>query len=144
MRKSRSPHPPLRGEVAHIAATQGLTRLEAEELWERQNNYLEFWEDATYLVKVLRGDTPYMPEGVDSDVAQIMIRRRDGKVVTNHWQDFQRIKTEILGRYWEAVELYPSEVRHYDTSNTYHLWCREGGFLFGYPIGYLNATNPPR
>jgi hypothetical protein len=49
------------------------------------------------------------------------IRRRDGKTC-NEWQDFQRIKNELVGPEHEAVQLFPAESRLVDTGNEYHLW----------------------
>jgi len=39
------------------------------------------------------------------------------------WRDFQRIKNDLVGSDWEAVELYPDEQRLMDPSNYYMLWC---------------------
>jgi hypothetical protein len=39
------------------------------------------------------------------------------------WREFQRIKNDIAGPEWEAVELYPAESRLLDPSNYYSLWC---------------------
>lgn len=42
---------------------------------------------------------------------------------TRHdWRDLQRIKNELVGEEYEAVELYPAKSRTVDTSNQYHLW----------------------
>jgi hypothetical protein len=56
------------------------------------------------------------------------------------WQDFQRIKTEIVGPEREAVELYPAESRLIDTSNAWHLWCPPAGteWPFGWFRGRLS------
>lgn len=52
------------------------------------------------------------------------------------WRDFQRIKNELLGPDAEAVELYPSEDRLIDTTNTFHLWSPVGQrFPFGFDKG---------
>ena len=52
------------------------------------------------------------------------------------WRDFQRIKNDIAGAEWEAVELYPAESRLIDPSNRFYLWCvPKGVFLFGLPGG---------
>jgi len=66
-------------------------------------------------------------------VAWLSIKRRDRKPI-HDWRDLQRIKNEIVGEEVEAVELYPAESRHVDTSNQYHLWA----FIDGYqlPFGY--------
>jgi len=52
------------------------------------------------------------------------------------WRDFQRIKNELLGPDAEAAELYPSEERLIDTTNTFHLWSPVGQRLpFGFNKG---------
>jgi len=38
------------------------------------------------------------------------------------WRDLQRIKNEIVGPEFDAVELYPAESRLVDTCNQYHLF----------------------
>lgn len=38
------------------------------------------------------------------------------------WREMQRIKNELVGEEFEAVEIYPAESRLVDTSNQYHLW----------------------
>lgn len=52
------------------------------------------------------------------------------------WRDFQRIKNELVGPNFEAVEVFPSEERLVDTANQYHLWV----FIDGYrlPFGYAD------
>jgi hypothetical protein len=62
----------------------------------------------------------------------LSIKTRD-KAPYHDWRDFQRIKNELVGPEFEAVELYPAESRLMDTSNQYHLWC----FIeFKFPFGY--------
>lgn len=39
------------------------------------------------------------------------------------WRDFQRIKNDLVGPQWEAIELYPAEERLLDPSNYYSLFC---------------------
>lgn len=50
------------------------------------------------------------------------ISSKDGEA-RHDWRDFQRIKNDIVGEEWEAVELYPAESRLMDPSNYYYLWC---------------------
>ena len=62
------------------------------------------------------------------------IRRLDGKTC-NEWQDFQRIKNELVGPEHEALQLFPAESRLVDTGNEYHLWvCADiqSRFQFGF------------
>lgn len=48
------------------------------------------------------------------------------------WRHLQRIKNELCGPEWEAVELYPAESRLVDEANQFHLWC----FDYRLPIGF--------
>jgi len=66
-------------------------------------------------------------------VVWLSIKRNDRKTI-HDWRDLQRIKTEVLGAEIEAIELYPAESRHVDTSNQYCLWCFMDGYRF--PYGY--------
>jgi len=62
------------------------------------------------------------------------IRRLDGKTC-NEWQDFQRIKNELVGPEHEALQLFPAESRLVDTGNEYHLWVcpsTQARFQFGF------------
>jgi hypothetical protein len=62
------------------------------------------------------------------------IRRRDKKTC-NEWQDFQRIKNELVGPEHEAIQLFPAESRLVDTGNEYHLWVyvdTKARFQFGF------------
>jgi len=54
--------------------------------------------------------------------ALIGISSHDG-APRHDWRDFQRIKNDLVGSDWEAVELYPDEQRLLDPSNYYMLWC---------------------
>lgn len=77
------------------------------------------WVNSRYQVdvSVLRPNVEGMPE-----MTVLSIKRRD-KDWLRDWRDLQRIKNEILGPEWEAVELFPAESRLVDSSNQYWLWC---------------------
>jgi hypothetical protein len=65
------------------------------------------------------------------------------------WRDFQRIKNDLVGPEWEAVELYPAESRLMDPSNYYSLWCFSGKIQIGKDVGRVfkspaNAIAPQR
>ena len=67
-------------------------------------------------------------------IVHLSIRRLDRDAV-HDWRHLQRIKNELLGPEYEAVELYPKESRLVDTSNQYHLWAFDGSdYIF--PFGY--------
>jgi hypothetical protein len=70
-----------------------------------------------------------LPNG--TGYAQIGYHRRDRAPIRD-WRIGQRIKNQLCGPEWEAIELYPAESRKVDTANEYHLWCIEGQFPFGF------------
>lgn len=54
---------------------------------------------------------------------------------TEHdWRELQRIKNEVLGKEWEACEIYPADSRLVDAANQFHLWCVAPGLRF--PFGF--------
>jgi hypothetical protein len=55
------------------------------------------------------------------DVLHLSIKTND-RAPHHDWRDFQRIKNELIGPEFEAIEIYPAESRLVDTSNQYHLW----------------------
>lgn len=63
----------------------------------------------------------------------LSIKKLD-KARVRTWRELQRIKTALVGPHREAVELFPSEDRHVDTANQYHLWCLPPGHFF--PFGF--------
>jgi hypothetical protein len=64
----------------------------------------------------------------------LSIKRLDQRIV-HDWRDLQRIKNEIVGPEYEAVELFPAESRKVDTANQYHLWViNQKGMRF--PFGF--------
>ena len=68
---------------------------------------------------------------INENAVHLSIRRNDREPCKD-WRDFQRIKNELCGAEWEAVELYPAESRLVDSSNQYHLWCSAMPFNFGW------------
>lgn len=71
----------------------------------------EVWGNNLYTVHVRRGER----------MVHLSIHRHD-RAAARDWRHFQRIKNEIVGPEYEAVEIYPNEARLVDTSNQYHLW----------------------
>jgi len=45
-----------------------------------------------------------------------------GRSARHDWRDLQRIKNELVGPEFEAIEIYPAESRLVDTCNQYHLF----------------------
>jgi hypothetical protein len=83
--------------------------------------------NSRYLVRV-------HPTSESRPLIKLSIKHLD--LSTRHdWRDFQRIKNELLGEEYEAVELYPAESRLVDMANQYHLWAypKEGmSFSLGF------------
>lgn len=63
--------------------------------------------------------------------------KRKTKGAIHDWRHLQRIKTELIGPEHEAIELYPAESRHVDTSNQYHLWVLADPNM-RFPFGYTD------
>jgi hypothetical protein len=76
-----------------------------------------------YCVRV-RNSAPYV---------HLDISRRDEKPWINRG-DFQKIKNELVGREYEAVELFPANNRLVDTANQYHLWVMADS-RYRFPFG---------
>jgi hypothetical protein len=55
-------------------------------------------------------------------VAELSIKTLD-KAAHHDWRDFQRLKNELVGPEFDAIEIYPAESRLVDTANQYYLWA---------------------
>lgn len=84
----------------------------------------EVWVSGTFQVLVRA-----LPDGW----IHLSIKRRDQAPIRS-WRTLQTLKSAVVGPEREAVELYPAESRHMDTSNQYHLWVLPRGVRF--PLGY--------
>jgi hypothetical protein len=63
-------------------------------------------------------------EGMYGHGVHLSIERVDGSTIRD-WRDLQRIKNELAGPEWTAVEIFPRESELVDTSNQFHLWAFE-------------------
>ena len=75
--------------------------------------------------------------------AHISLKRHD-RGTNIDWQEKQWVKNDILGKEWEAVELFPAESRALDTANTYHLWANKTiplGFPKGFRVRDMTTTS---
>lgn len=88
----------------------------------------EQWANDLYVVHLRRmeSEKPEVPEAI-----HLSIRNQD-RSARHDWRDFQRIKNQLAGPEWEAVEIYPAESRLVDSANQYHLFC----FQFSLGIGF--------
>jgi len=94
---------------------------------------MEYWENSRYYCSVRRYATGFFLK--HSAYVLIGISNID-ESAAHDWRDFQAIKNQLVGRDWEAVELYPAESRLIDPSNRFYLWCVPRGVLkFGLPGG---------
>lgn len=76
------------------------------------------FQNNLYMVSI--EEVPKIPGWVG--MIHLSIKRLDKEPV-HDWRHFQRIKNEILGEEYEAVELYPAQKRVVDCANQYHLWA---------------------
>jgi hypothetical protein len=92
----------------------------------------ELWGNSTYTVAVKR----YGQDGDDHQVVHISYHRRDRAPVRD-WRVGMRIKDQMAGEDWEAVEVYPARDRLVDTSNEYHLFAVPWELPFGFMKGEM-------
>jgi len=74
-----------------------------------------------YSVQFSRFDS----EVFGGQVIHLWIRRHDGKRFIP-WAHFQRIKDQLAGKDWQAVQVYPKRDKIVDQADMYHLWCFQG------------------
>jgi hypothetical protein len=99
-----------------------------EERWEplRQDpDHPELWGNATLTASVHR---------YSDELVHISYHYRDRRPLRD-WRVGQRVKNQLVGEDWEAVELYPRESRVVDTANESHLWCVPFDLPFGFQKG---------
>lgn len=80
----------------------------------------EWWENWRYYASVCRYEHGWPLGG--GQWACIGVSALD-HTARHDWRDLQRIKNDIVGTEWEAIELYPAESRLVDPSNRFYLWC---------------------
>jgi hypothetical protein len=71
----------------------------------------------------LHAEHHYLGFGI---VRHLSIKSLD-RSARHDWRDFQRIKNELVGEEFEAVEKYPKESHLVDTANQYHLYVFMSG-----------------
>jgi len=79
-----------------------------------------WWNDTYSVTRRVYGDDPVF--GSRSGMILLGISSEDG-TARHDFRDFQKIKNQLAGEEWEAIELYPAESRLMDPSNYYMLWC---------------------
>jgi hypothetical protein len=86
-----------------------------------------FWKNNVYSVQVYHQDVPGLGQ-----VQQLCIRKHDGKARVP-WADKQRIKDELVGQDYTAIEVFPTAANLVDEADLYHLWVMPLGYEF--PFG---------
>jgi hypothetical protein len=74
--------------------------------------------NSRYHVAIWYDGAPDHPMG---EWAHLSIKDHD-RSARHDWRDLQRIKNELVGPEYEAIEIYPAESRLVDTCNQYHLY----------------------
>lgn len=94
---------------------------------------LEMWWNRRYVVLRRRLDPPDVLFAGHRPLKwwHLQIWRQDGQPI-HRWEDLQRIKSELVGKRAEALELYPRESRVVNQAHVYHLWVWQGKRI---PIG---------
>lgn len=99
-----------------------------------EGQLVESWANDRYTVTVRRHAHGGALRPYARPWAQIGIHSPDGAAL-HDWRDFQRIKNDVVGPQWEAVELYPAESRLVDPSNYYILWAAPSWRPLGFSEG---------
>lgn len=55
------------------------------------------------------------------------------------WAELQRIKNELVGESWTAVQVYPRQERVIDEAHMYHLWCYPPDHELGFGLHDLDG-----
>jgi hypothetical protein len=92
----------------------------------------EQWANDQYVV-YLRRATKADDEDPDAPAPIHLSIKNQDRSTRHDWRDFQRIKNQLCGPEWEAIELYPAESRLVDMANQYHLFCFPFHVGLGFP-----------
>jgi hypothetical protein len=110
--------------VAETMRHYGIAEDEAKALLDEEEAKCLFFINNLYQVSMSRTFVDWF--GVEKDIVQLCIRRRDGAMVWD-WRHFQQIKNELCGEEVEGLQLFPAESRKVDTSNKWHIWIVADG-----------------
>ncbi len=125
-----------RASIAMLRRTKGwepFERLDTDPVWLATNgerwlrhaaamgDLLEAWRNNIYAVQVFARARINAPS-----VKHLAIRRHDGDEV-HGWSDLQRIKNEIVGPDFAALEVYPPESDVVDQANMRHVFVLPKG-----------------
>lgn len=92
--------------------------------------------NSRYQVTCYRDDHPTL-----GTVVHLSFKTHD-RSAHHDWRDMQRIKNELVGPEYDAVEIYPAESKLVDGANQYHLWVFLDSLLpFGFQTRLVSDGN---
>lgn len=106
----------------------------SDEQWEemlRWRNETECFVNDVYQVNIMD-----VKDDDGNRWKHLSIKRRDKKPI-HDWRALQRIKNELIGEEFEAIEIYPRESELIDEANQYHLWVMSMGRIS--PVGFRHG-----
>jgi hypothetical protein len=68
------------------------------------------------------------------DLLHLSFKRLDSGIFIPY-RDKMRIKDELIGSEYEAIEIYPARSREVDSANQYHLWIIDDS-TYRFPFGF--------
>jgi hypothetical protein len=89
------------------------------------------YRNSRYQVSVYTRQTPGAVE-MFGEMAHLSFKVHD-RQAHHDWRDMQRIKNEICGPEYDAVEIFPAESKLVDSANQYHLFVFK---TFKLPFGF--------
>lgn len=117
--------------IRMLAAKTGLSFEEAQAA-AIANATATIYRNNLYQVSVIHIDQN--ATGSPFPLIELSIKRVDQRPIRD-WRHMQRIKNELIGPEYEAIELYPAESRLVDTANQYFLWVINDP-TFKWPVGF--------
>ncbi len=76
----------------------------------------------------------------DHGVRHFGIRKGDGTRPT--WWEAQRIKNELAGEDFTAIEIYPPQGEVIDGANVFHIWVLPDGTRFNFGLWDITGEKP--
>jgi len=118
---------------------QELTHEESKQYYHEMYD-CDTYQNNLYSVMVFRNkqaDWQVHEKSWKGNMTYLSIKRLDKKSI-HDWRHMQQIKNELVGKDYEAVEIYPNEKRLVDTANQYHLFVFPKNYLI--PFGWHHRT----
>lgn len=108
------------------------TKKKFNERFDNSPSCSEAYINSQYVVTVFISTIEFL--GWKGDIKHLVIKPIDDGTIINHWKVLQRIKNEVCGEEFNAIEIYPKEQNLVDGANVYHLWVFPEDFNFGFGI----------